>query len=60
MRISEAHALARQPIAMGCRRLAAGMGEIAVTEVIGKNVDHIRSVFCVEDKNRNANRKEKS
>ena len=60
MRISEAHSLARQSVAMWRGRLTAGVREIAVAQIIGKDVDHIRSIFCVENKNRNANRKENS
>ena len=60
MRISEAHSFTRKSVAIRRRRLTAGMRKIAVAQIIGKDVDHIRSIFRVEDKNRNANRKEKS
>ena len=41
MRISEAHSFTRQPITMRRRSLTAGMGEVPVTEVVGKDDDDV-------------------
>jgi hypothetical protein len=46
--VGEAHAFARQSVAMRRPRLATGVREIAVTQIVGKDENNIRLVggFC--------------